>query len=570
MTMLSPAATFHAELREQLASVGRALSTQRALLWLTRGAAAGSVIVLGIVIWAWTRDGVSSLPLGGIVALPFVLGLIVALATLLVKQDNRELARRIDRAAHLQERSTTALELGARGDEFPLAVAQMRDAVEHLRRVDMLHAFPLRAPKNELLTIFFVTLIAVLVGVSPNPWLLRARASNPAITTAREEAQRVERLADSIQSQNPDIDMLRQLVSQGARTMDARSNEPDAALNALQDLEDQIRQMSAGDDQLASALSAIASALAQDPATQQLANAINTGDMRQIAQATKDLAQHVDQLSSTDKARVGQVLRDASGRATRSSQSVANELSAAASALQSNAGSDSSDPSASPYGQESASSGQYNQSAQDALNQLSDSAAAAGERQRAQSQLESSRNALERALGRTQSRSSSSSNSSGRSNSSSSGQRSQTSNGNGSADQGQNGSQGQTGDGSESGADSQPGGSSPGQDGSNGQTGEGSGYSTGGQSPTHTAGTDPSLDMITRPEQVPSNGQAQPDVSSVNPYLENAGQSSATTSDESVQPSYSRKPTQGNESGTIPLGLRDLVKDYFSSLDQNQ
>ncbi|MBV9545605.1 MAG: hypothetical protein JOY61_14635 [Chloroflexi bacterium] len=280
MTMLSPAATFHAELREQLASVGRALSTQRALLWLTRGAAAGSVIVLGIVIWAWTRDGVSSLPLGGIVALPFVLGLIVALATLLVKQDNRELARRIDRAAHLQERSTTALELGARGDEFPLAVAQMRDAVEHLRRVDMLHAFPLRAPKNELLTIFFVTLIAVLVGVSPNPWLLRARASNPAITTAREEAQRVERLADSIQSQNPDIDMLRQLVSQGARTMDARSNEPDAALNALQDLEDQIRQMSAGDDQLASALSAIASALAQDPATQQLANAINTGDMR--------------------------------------------------------------------------------------------------------------------------------------------------------------------------------------------------------------------------------------------------------------------------------------------------
>jgi len=35
-----------------------------------------------------------------------------------------------------------------------------------------------------------------------------------------------------------------------------------------------------------------------------------------------------------------------------------------------------------------------------------------------------------------------------------------------------------------------------------------------------------------------------------------------------VQPTYSNKPTQGNDSGSIPLGLRDLVKDYFSSLDQ--
>ena len=31
MTILSPAATYHAELREQLGSVGRALSFQRAL-----------------------------------------------------------------------------------------------------------------------------------------------------------------------------------------------------------------------------------------------------------------------------------------------------------------------------------------------------------------------------------------------------------------------------------------------------------------------------------------------------------------------------------------------------------
>ena len=45
MTMLSPSATFHAELREQLGGVGRALSFQRGVLWLARGLAVGSVAV---------------------------------------------------------------------------------------------------------------------------------------------------------------------------------------------------------------------------------------------------------------------------------------------------------------------------------------------------------------------------------------------------------------------------------------------------------------------------------------------------------------------------------------------
>ena len=114
--------------------------------------------------------------------------------------------------------------------------------------------------------------------MSPNPWLLRARASNPSITIAREQAQRVERLADSLpQNDSAEIDALRQLLTKGAQTIQARSNEPDAALNALQDLEEQVQQMSAGDDQLSAALAAIASALAGNQNTQALSDAINTG-----------------------------------------------------------------------------------------------------------------------------------------------------------------------------------------------------------------------------------------------------------------------------------------------------
>src|SRR5439155_10772649 len=120
MTLLSPAATYHAELREQLGSVGRALSVQRGLLWLARGIAAGTVVVLGLVIWAWARDSVASLPTLGLIALPITVGLVAATGSLFIRHKTPELARRVDNAARLQERSTTALELGSRGEDFPL------------------------------------------------------------------------------------------------------------------------------------------------------------------------------------------------------------------------------------------------------------------------------------------------------------------------------------------------------------------------------------------------------------------------------------------------------------------
>jgi len=576
MTMLSPTATYHAELRQELGSVGRALSVQRGLVWIARGLAAGTVVVLGVVIWAWIRGTVDSLPIALLVAAPIAAGLTAGLGSLLIHHKTDDLARRVDRAAGLSERSTTALELGARGAEFPLALAQMRDAVEHLRRVDMLEAFPLRVPKNELMTAFFVVVIAAIVGLSPNPWLLRARASNPAITIAREQAQRVQRLADSIQPQSsPELDALRQLLAKGAKTIDAQSNQPDAALNAIQDLEDQVRQMSAGDDQLASALAAIASALASDPATQNLANAINTGDMRQISQAAKDLAQATASLSGQDQQRVAKVLRDAAGQASRSSPSVSGQLSDAADALQNAAASAMASAAAAADQSQSGQSGQSQAgdasaqagdaaAASDALNQLSDNAAAAGERQRTASQLESSRNALERALGRTQSRSGSSSTSTGRSSSSSQADPSTNGGQNGDPSQTGAGSPGQGGDGMDSTGSGSPGGDQS----SGGDNGQGGGYSSGGDNQTKADSSGSQLDTITSPQQVPSNSPFTPDQSSANPYLGDAGSGNAQTSQEAVQTTFSNKPTQGDDSSSIPLGLRDLVKDYFSSLDK--
>jgi hypothetical protein len=196
------------------------------------------------------------------------------------------------------------------------------------------------------------------------------------------------------------------------------------------------------------------------------------------------------------------------------------------------------------------------------LNQLSNSAAAADARQRAASQLESSRNALERALGRTQSRSGSTAGGNSRPPTSSGGANGQ----NGTQGQ-QGGGQGQPGD-QNGGMGDSGGGPQSGDPGNGGDTGQGGGYSTGGQGQGNNSGSSTGLDVITSPQQVPTSGNVPPNESSINPYTSDAGSGNAQTAPESVQPNYSSKPTQGNDSGTIPIGLRDLVKDYFSSLDQ--
>src|SRR5712692_1748457 len=99
MTMLSPAATYHAELREQLGTVGRALSVQRGLLWLARGLAAGTVVVLGLVVWAWVRDAVASPPILLLIGLP--IALVTAAGSRFMRHNTRELARCVARSFRL-------------------------------------------------------------------------------------------------------------------------------------------------------------------------------------------------------------------------------------------------------------------------------------------------------------------------------------------------------------------------------------------------------------------------------------------------------------------------------------
>jgi hypothetical protein len=113
----------------------------------------------------------------------------------------------------------------------------------------------------------------------------------------------------------------------------------------------------------------------------------------------------------------------------------------------------------------------------------------------------------------------------------------------------------------------EPGAGNPGsgEDGGAGE-GEGGGYGSGsaGERSQSVSGLDP----ITTPHQVPAGSMFNPDEFGTNDYLGQPGEGAVRAEAESVSPNLRREPTHGNDTSTIPLGLRDLVKDYFSSLDQ--
>lgn len=560
MPSLSPIATYHAELREHLEMVGRAMSAQRGILWGARGLAVGLAVDLGILGWAWWHEAVRGLPLIGLAAVPLVLTVLVALGAMLyVRRSPEHLARRLDSAARLQERAITALELGARGGDQPLVTAQVRDTVEHLRRTEPLDIFPLRMPRIELAGSAALAFLIVLVTFAPNPWAIRARAANPAISTAREQAQRVERIADAVQADGlPELEELRELLRRGARTIETRADDPNAALGALEDLESQVRQMSMGDDQLSAALAAIASALAADPATGEMAAAINTGDLREIARASRGLGERTESMSNEERERVARQLQEAAERAARSSPTLAAQLSDAAAALEQALAQEGGGGGSGEAGEGQSGAEGEGRSAQESLDELASQAEVAAERARVRSQLEGSRNALERALGQSQSRAGPQTNRS----SAARGPRGATTPGEG----GELGEEEGMGEGS-GGAGSEFGDEAFGDESGSG-AGLGSGSSGVGDGSADALGNQVTgLDPITRPEYV-GGDEFWADEMTDNPYLGMAGDGSSSVADTAANPNFTGGTTQGGDGSSIPLGLRDLVKDYFSALDQ--
>jgi hypothetical protein len=339
----------------------------------------------------------------------------------------------------------------------------------------------------------------------------------------RQEAERLNRLADQVAASNLDdpveeLSQLEQELRDGARLLSERSSSGEEAMAALSSIEQKILgSQGAGGDELDDALSSLAGSLALDQNTRPLATALARGDYKQSAEELKKLAERVSEMSAEDRSRLARSMRTAGNRASRSNPALGRSLAQSGDALE--------DPNGDPSGALNEAAGQL----QSADGQLR----ASGQRDRALSQLQQSRSAVSRALQAARGRQTPGLQAPGQ----------------------RGGVDGEASDFMGGGEfDDELGGDMPG----------GSGAGTGPGSRSETI-YDP-LFSTGHEDFIPGSDEFDPGEVYAGSSMDDAYTNDAQVGYSSVYANYQEKATQSLQNSYIPAGLKDLVKDYFSSL----
>lgn len=500
----------------------RVLSIQEAVTWSLRGVALG---LLGVCAWLLARRFV---PLPAIyppyfLAPPAALAVLLALAALVRRRSPAKVLRRADRRLRLQERLITALEVQSWPASHPQGRAQLRDAVLQFTRREPLDEFPLRLGAREVVAVVALALLAVGLAVLPNPVDARQQRQEQARQAANAEAERLDRVLAELEAQpaaTEEVERAKEALAEAARLLRQSQLSPEQQRAALAALEQRLARLQGGDaDRIEEALAALAASLAAESQTRDLAAALARGDGAQAAEELRRLAENARNLPEPERRRLGQALRSAAAAASRAAPGLGQQLDESGRALEQGG---------------------------DAGSELDQ---AAREVESAARQLEG-QNALERALSALQ-------NSRGALGEPTGQQRGSTRSGRGEPREAPGGDgQGESGD---------RGGDGPSSE------GEGEGGSRPGTGSANRSDQvyDP-LFSPSREELVPSQSEFQPDEVTIDPNERAALGNEAQVGYADVYPQYERRAAQALESSYIPVGMKDLVRDYFQSLAPNR
>lgn len=544
--------TERGELWERLAILGRVLKLQQIAIWTVR------LLMLGLAIDCLWLMGSRFLPYVVpttlLPAIPLALAGLGALVLTFWRPSLTRLALLADRQLDLKERLTTAVELQSGGESrvagggagtlgARLAGMQLRDAIEQFRRVEPMDVFPIRVSLREVNATLVLAVLAVALVVWPNPMTQTVRQREQVQQAIKQEAERLTKQAEQLagmnaEEQNAELQQIEQALREGAKALEERSANGEEALAALAALEQRLQALQGqGGTDLEEALSSLAGSLAQDPNTRALGTSLAKGDYEQAAEELRKLGEQIDSMSQEERSRLARSLRQAGQRSARSDSGVGQSLSQAANAVE--------------QGSPNDPRGAMNNAAQQ-IERASSQLRTGSERERAASQLQQSRSAISRSVQQQR-------------------QAQARSQGQGQGQgQGQNGAQapgaqgaGQPQAGGEDGASGQ---GQPGSEGnpSAGDQPGGSGAGT-GSNPRSEEIYDPSF-ASSNQEFVESGRPFEPTDAQVNPNPEGAYQNDANVSYRQVHARYQEKAVQSLQNSYIPVGMKDLVKDYFSSL----
>lgn len=562
------------------------LDRARRAMWLRRLAAASIrsgwialIPALALVVASKVADVDASTPrLLLAFAVPFAAALI---AQLWRRPTRYDAARQVDRQLHLQERLTTALELHtAAVGPSPLVRAQLEDTVDRIRTVDPSEAVPMRLPARHAIALVALLGLSGLLAVAPS-FRHTAPASDALVQKSiAQEAKRLDQLAREVAPLQQDGQLTREQAAAVAALQalqQANQQQPgmtrEDALAKLSDAEAQLRLQQSGtaaDTQ--QALEKAASVLATDQSTRDLAQSLTSGKPADTASKLQQLAQSASGMSQDQRDKLAATLRAAGAQAAKTDPSVGQALQRAGDAAAST---------------DAAQRSQAFDQAASAIQLAQLATASQAEVQRALSQMQASQQAISQA-GQQGSPPGSQDQSAQGQQAGQQDQQGQPGQG-GAQAQADQGSQGTQGADSAAGAAQSQGASADSQSAASGQSGaqgqasaQGQGQGEGSQSAQgdgqgQTGGQGQGAGQRERvydPKSVPThqvqvNGQQS---ATGRQQIEQGTGPQDPTSSQALVPysqlyqQYKQQASDTLDSSYIPLNMKDLVRDYFTSL----
>jgi hypothetical protein len=512
-----------------------------ALIWLPRGLLAGLIVALVVAVVARLYPSLTNAQVGQTAVILGLCGAAIMIVYLLAERRSLERqAQFADRQFGLKERALSAVQLADGRLQAPSGWLnlQLTETLRKMARVDAAVALPLRLARVEMGAL---TLAVALLGAAvliPNPQEEILAQQQAIQADIEEQVANLQALVDEIED-NPLLtpeqrEALLEPLEAAIRDLEAGNLSRAEAMAALNEAEMELRELAAADearaaDALQRELAETAADLLNSPLTAPLGEALQAGDLAASSEALASLAEQLAQLSPEELAALAEQLAQMSDALQNIDPELAAQLAEAAAALEA--------------GDLAA--------AQAALGNVSGALADAAAAQEAAAQAQAAADALAEGSDAV----------------AQAGQ-----GGDQSGSSGQNGGEGSGGEGDQPGSGGE--GDGPGSGMTGGEQGGAGGVGQGG-GPADSLYIPELIDLSDIEGidiELPAECRADP--SSCGPLLREweteFGDEQSRVPYYDVYREYSQSAYEALNDDVIPLGMKGLVRDYFSSLEPGQ
>ena len=330
------------QLVEQLARWDRRRRASDALLWLPRGLLAGLLLAVMVAAAARIRPLLTNEEVGYAAVGLALAGLLAATAVLLAQRRTLlQKARFADRQFGLQERASTAVEINAgRLQASPaLAAQQTADAARAASAVDARARLPLLPNRQDWLVVVLATLLLTLSVWLPNPQEEILEHRRAIERTVAEQTEALEALAEEIEENEALTELQREELLEPVETalqeLEAGDLSQEEAVAALSEAEAQLRELSAANstEALRRQLAEAGRPLAENAASQSLGGALQSGNLAQAGAAAAQLADDLPALDGEERSDLADDLAETAAALEGADGELAQSLQEAADAL---------------------------------------------------------------------------------------------------------------------------------------------------------------------------------------------------------------------------------------------